>query len=355
MTCSKGSRRTHNDQVGVSMDECMPVGSLTGEQVRTVLTAATLAPSLHNSQPWRFLCTPQNIELHADLERALPATDPDHRGVLLACGAALLNLRLAIRALGVDVDVRVLPDHAQPTLIAVIRPGGSSKITAEDRQLSGAIARRHTNRRPFTEEPVPEAVRNQLRRAARVEQAWMAIVPSAQQSRLRGLLAEAHRTQQNDPLFMAEWSTWTGRKADSPDGVPARSAGPLPEQQDIWVMRDFSAGRAEDRLPGKDFESEPLLTVIGSFRDVPRAQVQSGQAMQRVLLTATLSGLAASFLSQVVEVPDTRGQLRELIGGGLWPQTVLRLGYSTPASATPRRGLVDVLEPSSRIAPAFIL
>jgi len=332
----------------------MPVGSLTGEQVRMVLTAATMAPSLHNSQPWLFVCTPQTIELHADLDRALPAADPDHRGVLLACGAALLNLRLAIRNLGVDADVRVLPDHAQPTLIAVARPGGPSRITAEDRQLSGAIPRRHTDRRPFLDVPVPEAVRNQLRRAARVEQAWMAIVPSAQQSRLRGLLAEAHRTQQTDPLFMAEWSTWTGRKADSPDGVPASSAGPLPEQQDIWVMRDFSGGRAGDRLPGKDFEAEPLLAVIGSFRDVPRAQVQSGQAMQRMLLTATLSGLAASFLSQVVEVPDTRGQLRELIGGGLWPQTVLRLGYHTPTSATPRRDLGAVLDPPGRIAPAFI-
>jgi nitroreductase len=334
--------------------ECIPVGGLTVEQVRMVLTAATMAPSLHNSQPWRFLCTPQTIELHADLDRTLPATDSDHRGVMLACGAALLNLRLAMRTVGIDADVRLLPDHTQPTLIAVVRPGGPSRITAEDRQLSGAIPRRHTDRRPFLDVPVPEAVRNTLRRAARVEQAWMAIVSSAQASRLRVLLAQAHRTQQSDPQFMAEWSAWTGREAGAPDGVPASSAGPQPEQQDIWVMRDFSAGRAGDRVPGKDFEAEPLLAVIGSFRDVPRAQVQSGQAMQRMLLTATLSGLAASFLSQVIEVPDTRGQLRELIGGGLWPQTVLRLGYHTPTSATPRRDLGAVLEPPGRIASAFI-
>jgi len=60
--------------------------------------------------------------------------------------------------------------------------------------------------------------------------------------------------------------------------------------------------------------------------------------MQRVLLVAAIAGLSASFLSQLVEVPATRKQLRELIGGGLWPQTVLRLGYRSPVPPTPRRG-----------------
>jgi hypothetical protein len=56
-----------------------PVGSLTEEEVAQVLVAATAAPSLHNSQPWRFRCIDSTIELRADLGRELPATDPDHR------------------------------------------------------------------------------------------------------------------------------------------------------------------------------------------------------------------------------------------------------------------------------------
>ena len=324
-------------------DRITPVRNLTAEQVRAVLEAAIAAPSLHNSQPWRFHCTPDAIELHADLTRALPAADPDHREFVLACGAALENLRLAIRATGNYPDTRLLPDPRQPELLAIVRPQGTLRPTPADRELAAAIPRRHTNRRPFHPAEVPTPVRHQLRRAAEVEHAWLAVLAPHQLPMLRALADRAHQTQQQDPEFQAEWANWTGRDESVVDGVPARSGGPLPEPQDNWLLRDFSGGRANKRVPGKDFEPNPLIVVIGSFHDQPLARLQAGQAMQRVLLTATAHGLAASFLSHVVEVPQTRLQLRIMIGGGLWPQTVLRIGYGSPVAATPRRDVDDVL------------
>ena len=324
-------------------DMISPVGSLTADQVRTVLAAATAAPSLHNSQPWRFRCTCSAIELYSDPTRALPAADPDGREMLLACGAALLNLRLAIRSIGRYADVRLCPDPRQPTLLAVVRPGGHSRITPADRRLAEAIARRRTNRKPFLDGEIPEPVRHQLRHAAELERSWLAIIPPHQLGDVQTLVREAHQIQQADPEFGAEWNRWTGRPAGYPDGVPSSSSGPLPEPQDEWVLRDFSAGHGRIRVPGKDFESWPLIAVIGSFHDLPLARLLAGQAMQRVLLAGTVAGLSASFLSQVIEVPTARRRLRELIGGGLWPQTMLRIGYGTSVPATPRRGIHDVL------------
>ncbi|WP_307722970.1 Acg family FMN-binding oxidoreductase [Gandjariella thermophila] len=321
----------------------MPVGGLTAGQVEAALRAATAAPSLHNSQPWRFRCTSSAIELYADPARAVAVADPDHRELLLACGAALLNLRLAIRAMGVYPDVRGFPDPARPHLLAMVRPAGRRAATPADRALAAAVARRRTNRRPFVPAPVPAAVRNRLRRAAEAERSWLAILDRTQMAVLRALVDQAHRAQLADAQFVAEWRHWTGRADDTWDGVPARSAGPAPEPQDEWVLRDFTAGRAARRVAGKDFEPEPLIVVVGSFQDGRASQLQVGQAMQRVLLTATEEGLAASFLSQVVEVPQARRELRALIGGGLWPQTVLRIGYGSPVPATPRRPLEDVL------------
>lgn len=326
------------------------VGPLDADQVRSVLTAATAAPSLHNSQPWRFECRPTTLELHLDEGRVLPAADPDHREMLLACGAALLNLRLAIRSLGIAADVRVLPNPEQPGLLAVIRPDGHVQPSIADRQLADAINRRHTNRRPYLDDPVPDVVLHQLRQAARVEQSWMAMVSPPQRSTLRRLLADAHRSQRDDPVFVAEWASWTGRSGGSDDGVPNRAAGPPTEQQDVWVLRDFSSGSVQPRAFGKDFESDPLIAVIGSLDDLPSAQLRAGQAMQRVLLTATVEGLSASFLSQVIEVPATRTQLRELIGGGVWPQAVLRLGYGTPVGGTPRRDVSEVVGGTDGVA-----
>lgn len=313
-----------------------PLAGLSESEVDAVLLAAAAAPSLHNSQPWRFQLNNGTVELHTDLLYELPAADPDHRAMLLGCGAALLNLRLAIRALGLGADVRLMPDPSQPTLVAAVRPQGPVASTASDTKLAAAIFRRHTNRRPFLEQVVPESVVGALRQAARSEQAWFAPVPISEHSELRALLSSAHRTQLADPRFVDEWREWTGRSPDSVDGVPAVGGGLRPEQQDLWIMRDFSGGQGRPRVGG-NFESDPLVAVIGSFNDLPLAQLQAGQAMQRVLLTATVEGLSASFLSQVVEVPETRRQLRTLIGGGLWPQTVLRLGYGLQGPVTRRR------------------
>lgn len=291
------------------------VGALSSEQVRAVLTSATTAPSLHNSQPWRFRCTSTAIGLYADEAQRLPAADPDGRELRIACGAALLNLRVAIAGFGVHPVVRMLPDPDRIDLLATVRPQGRRPVTPEELALLAAMPRRHTNRRPFTSVPVPPRVVNDLRRAAKSEHAWLARIVPSQVPLLRSLVRQAYAVQQKNPAIRAEWAAWTG---------------PLPQPQ--------------------DFEPNPLIVTVGSFHDLPLAQVQAGQAMQRVLLTATAEGLSASFLSQVVEVPTVRRHLRGLVGGGLWPQVVLRLGYGALTSSTPRRPLAEVVDDEVALA-----
>ncbi|WP_190823556.1 Acg family FMN-binding oxidoreductase [Saccharopolyspora pogona] len=316
---------------------------LSAEQTEDVVQQAGLAPSLHNSQPWRFRLSEQVIELHSDPQRRLPAADPDDRELRLACGAALLNLRLALEHFGVRPVVALLPRLAGPTSLAEVRSGGQAKQAPEELALYQAIPKRRSNRRPFLETPVPTTHRHELATAVRREQSSLRVMKRPESGTLEGLVHRAHRAQMADARFRDELARWTGRPEGEFEGVPAAAAGPTPEPQDQWVLRDFSGGQARARVPGKDFEYEPLMVVVCSNHGSRLDDLHAGQAMQRLLLTATALGLASSLLSEVVEVAETRDELRQLLGGELYPQAVVRVGYGSPTPATPRRDLRELL------------
>jgi hypothetical protein len=318
---------------------------LTTQQVQALLETVGRAPSLHNAQPWRLRLGRQAIELYADPDRRLPVADPDDRELRIGCGAALFNLRLALHGAGIRPLVTVLPEPERPDLVAVVRHGGRRQATPDQLRLLRAVPLRRTNRHPFTDEPVSRPEQAALRRAALDEGGWLHIVDDpAQRVQLRDAAARAHHVQMADPAFRDEFARWTGRAGDDADGVPA-GAGTPGATQDRWVLRDFTGGTAPDRLPGKDFEPEPIVAVLTSHLSGPAADVQAGQALQRVLLTATADGLATSFLSHVVEVPQTREELRRLISGVMPPQAVLRIGRGWPVPPTARRDPADLIAP----------
>jgi hypothetical protein len=325
---------------------------LTAQQVEGLLITAGRAPSLHNSQPWRFRVTPHAIELHADPARTLPVADPDGREQRLACGAALFNLRLALHSHRIRPTVTLLPDRARPDLLAVIRHGGAKEPTPELTRLLRAVPLWRTNRRPFSPEAVGSPEQHALRRAALDEGAWLHVVDDREQrAALHTLLSRAHRQQTESPGFQAELAAWSARPTTERDGVSTEAGSPMPEPHDTWVMRDFTGGTGRPRAPGTDFEEEPLIAVLTSHLSGATAEVQVGQALQRVLLTATAAGLATSFLSQVVEVPQTRNELRRLIGGTRPPQAVLRFGHGWPVAASPRRAVGDLLATEAASRP----
>jgi len=287
------------------------------------------------------------IELWADPERRLPAADPTGREHRVACGAALFNLRLALHGRDIRPLVTLHADGDHPDLLASVRFGGHRPPTPLLRQLLAAVPRRHTNRLPFTDEPVTTGERAALCKAAMEEGAWLHMVEDdRERGQLARLAAEAHTSQQADPAYRAELAEWTAVAEDRDDGVPARPGDYRPAAQERWVKRDFTGGQgrstATTAIP---FEREPAIAVLTSYAFGPSADVIAGQATQRVLLTATAEGLTASFLSQLIEVERAREELRRLIGGQRGPQVVLRIGRGWPVSATPRRAVDDLLLP----------
>ena len=237
--------------------------------------------------------------------------------------------------------ITLLPRRDEPNLLAMVKPFGARRPDPRLVPLAAAIPRRHTNRTPFTRTRIPRSLTDDLRRAAEAEQAWLPRLDTRQLDQLRELTHKAHHQQLADPAFLREWRHWTGRDAQSQDGVPHGSGGTSPAMDGGWALRDYGG----QRPPSGDSaeHDDPFVVILGSFDDTTLDRLRTGQAMQRVLLTATAAGLEASFVSQPVEIAAIRAALRALLGRGLWPQIVLRLGHGTPASWTRRRPLADVL------------
>lgn len=311
------------------------------DEAETLLLAATRAPSLYNSQPWGFAVGPRHVELYTEASRQLHSADPTGRSLLVSCGAALFNLRVAAEHLGFDPRVRVLPDDADPTLVAVAELGHRRPHPGGLAGYYPAIADRRTNRRPFTAQTIPSSALTSLREAASAEGAELAVYDDPEEvTRIIGLLHHADLAEHTDPARTTERQAWVGRPNRS-DGIPVSALGPQPTGSRA-AFRDLGHAAGVGRRDHAAFESAPTIAVLLTAHDGPVDWVQAGQALERLLLDATLSGVSASFLNQPLEQEDLRWLVRSPMTGIGHSQMILRLGYGEQVPATPRRPLTEV-------------
>lgn len=311
-----------------------------------LLTAATAAPSLHNTQPWLFEIDAGagRILVYADPSRQLRRTDPSGRSLLISCGAALFNLRVAAEHLGFHPRVRVLPDASDPTLVAKVELGRRHTHVGGLAAYWPAVGRRHTNRRPFHARSIPGSALASLGEAARAEGALLRVSDDPHEvSRIVGLLHQADLAETDDPAVRTERQAWIGGPHRA-DGIPARSLGPLPDNA-AAPFRDLGAGVSSPRGTAP-FEATPTVALLSTLHDRPADWIRAGQALQRVLLEATTAGLVTSFLNQPLERDELRAQVRSPATGIGHPQMIMRIGYGETVPPAPRRPLPAVRRPA---------
>lgn len=290
----------------------------TPEQLRHMIQAAGLAPSVHNTRPWEFSTHPTGLVLRGLRSRQLPVLDPEGRQWHLSCGAALFHARAAGRALGLDVEVHLLPDPSEPDLLAVLEVTVGAAPAADDIHLAAAILHRHTTRTAFADRPVPRRLVDDLRLSAEREGASLSEVDDDRVVELEVLLARADAEEERDPDYRAELRRWV--PSMDPTAL-AMVAGSSLRQRDFALNHP---GRLDGSAPPVD---RPLVLVLASSQDDRLAWLRAGQALAAVLLRAADADVQAQPLGQVTDRLAYRYRLRQALGLVDLPQLVLRLGY----------------------------
>lgn len=313
------------------------------ETLRSALMLTVRAPSVHNSQPWRWTVGERSLHLFADRERQLPHTDPDSRDLMLSCGAALNHCVVALAALDWAAKVHRFPNPAEPDHLASIELHRQHAADS-DIALAAAIPRRRTDRRNYS--PWPVAQGDLALMGARAARAGVTMRRIDDLTKLKQIVADAAWRHADDYAYSAELAAWSGRYASNA-GVPARST-PEPDAAAVIPARWF-AGSALAQPPNADAaEDNGVVVALGTAADDDLSRLRAGEATSLVLLTATALGLASCPLTEPLEIGDTREAVRtEVLGGEGYPQMLLRLGWapvnSDPLPATPRRDLSEVV------------
>lgn len=327
------------------------LATLTRPDAEALVADAVRAPSLHNSQPWRFHVHARSagavIDVYADTHRAAPVIDPSGRALRLSVGAALLGLRLAIAVRrGQAPLVRLLPDPHDPTHVATVRLGGPYDATPAERALHAAIPRRRTSREPFADRRLAPVDLERLETAARIEGAGLRLLDEDMVRWVLQLTGEAERQWAADPAYREELRRWTTLDPADGEGVPSFAFGPRDHTGRLHA-RDFGAGHPQRGRAVAAFETSPQLALLVTSHDTVSDHLRAGQALHRVLLTATDAGLGVGLMHQAVEMPDLRRLLRHPASGPAAGQIVLRLGYPAappPPGTVPRRPVQEVLD-----------
>ncbi|MFC8584158.1 Acg family FMN-binding oxidoreductase [Streptomyces sp. NPDC057217] len=323
--------------------------ALTRTLVASLVEDAVTAASMHNAQPWRFVhrADTDAVELYGDPSREMPRADPDRRALHLGCGAALFGLRVAAAHHGLRAAVRPLPDPGDPWHLADVRlERADGEQDEELAALRPALAERHTSRFPFTEERVPAEVLDGLRAAAILEGCRLVVPGDWHAEAVMGLVHASEMFEAADARVRAEIAAWTRTGAAGEDarteGIPSYALGP--RQYDVTSpVRDFDPPRRVPERGAARFERDPQIALLGTAGDTPREWLAAGQALQRVLLRATLDGLATSLTSQPLEWPELRPLARDPLSTTSFVQMVIRFGYGPRGRATPRRPVSEVL------------
>lgn len=313
----------------------------------TVLAALRIgsrAPSVHNTQPWRWMFDGSRLHLSTDPARQLSSADPQGRQLVISCGAMLDHVRTAFAARGWHTDTTRLPDQDNSEHLAAIDFRPFADPTEQQRARAEAIERRRTDRLPM----LPPHDWDDITRSAQASATRFDIELGVLGDNDRPQLTEASQRsaalRRYDMQYQNELHWWAGHSSPA-DGVPVSALVSEAELSQVGVGRAFPPGPESARR--EDLDDHSRLLVFSSAEDSRHNWLHAGEVLSAVLLDCTIAGLATCPLTHITELSSSRRIISDLVPEPGKPQILVRVGTAPTEPdypQTPRRPVSDFLD-----------
>lgn len=321
------------------------------ELIKAAVRLACRAPSLHNSQPWRWVAGGSAVDLFADPLRFVTSADGSGRQSIISCGAVLDHFRVALAAMGWEIDVEEFPNPNNLDHLASIGfpspPSGADYIAAARRDRAAAMSRRRTDRRPFRAPKDWASFEPVLRSAFDGALATLDVLADEARPRLVEAAHLIEALRRYDDLYQHELRWWTA-PSRSADGIPHSALPTDAQARAVEVNRRFP-DEAHAVKSSAGIEDDAKIVVLSTLEDTRADALNCGQALSAVLLECTMAGLATCAVTHLTELEAGRDAVRALLpDAASVPQVLIRVGIApadrAPVEPTPRRPLREVLE-----------
>ena len=324
----------------------MTTTAVASDVMSRAVELACRAPSLHNSQPWRWVATPAGVDLFTDPHRVVRSTDSSGREAIISCGALLDHYRTAMAAAGWNTHTDEFPNPNALQHLASIYFTPLEYVTQACRDRADAILRRRSDRLPFGPPGHWESFVTILRNS--LESDLVAVEVLADD--VRPQLHEASRLTESlrryDDFYHNELQWWTSPFRQS-EGVPADALVSRSESDRVAVDRRFPPTGVSERRAATANDQAKIL-VLSTPEDTRADALHAGQVLSKVLLECTMAGLATCPLTHITELEASRDIIRDLMVTKAMPQVLIRVGTAPDVEdvppPTPRRSLSEVLE-----------
>lgn len=322
----------------VTENDFPPAAAPEREKLKFLIQYALLAPSSHNTQPWLFKIAGESaLEIYADDRRWLKIADADRREMHISIGCALENLLIAAARFGYEAETAYFPrgeKDGAPVAAVTLRKGENNWRRWN---LFEFLTARSTFHGAFLSFPVPASALREIQMGAAENGIDLHLrSDETLREKIDELIARSDALQFADPEFRCELAYWIKQGVFGNSWLTARLGG--------FVVSHFDLGGSTAKADHKVMQSAPVFGLITSALDDRTAQLKSGQVFERIYLAARRLNLGVRPMSQIVQIPAHRQELRNLAAAGQHPQQPFLLGYGEfTGMHTPRRSVDEVL------------